>query len=89
MEGLPANAGINTVTNYINGLKNVISSHKSGEMAFFLEKQLPLAYYMSIQPDASLTKIGLAAPVATIFGIVLNVIFYLWMNQKNVSVDEE
>ena len=35
MEGLPANAGINTVTNYINGLKNVISSHKSGEMAFF------------------------------------------------------
>ena len=39
MEGLPANAGINTVTNYINGLKNVISSHKSGEMAFFLEKQ--------------------------------------------------
>lgn len=39
MEGLPANAGINTVTNCINGLKNVISSHKSGEMAFFLEKQ--------------------------------------------------
>ena len=35
MEGLPANAGINIVTNYINGLKNVISSHKSGEMAFF------------------------------------------------------
>ena len=25
--------------------------------------RLPLAYYMSIQPDASLTKIGLAAPV--------------------------
>ena len=39
MEGLPANAGINTVTNCINGLKNVISSQKSGEMAFFLEKQ--------------------------------------------------
>ncbi len=39
MEGLPANAGINIVTNYINGLKNVISSRKSGEMAFFLEKQ--------------------------------------------------
>ena len=51
--------------------------------------RLPLAYYMSIQPVASLTKIGLAAPVATIFGIVLNMIFYLWMNQKNVSVDED
>ena len=33
--GYSANAGINTVTNYINGLKNVISSYKSGEMAFF------------------------------------------------------
>lgn len=40
MEGLPANAGINTVTNCINGLKNAISSQKSGEMAFFLEKQI-------------------------------------------------
>lgn len=39
MEGLPANAGINTVTNCINGLKYVISSQKSGEMTFFLEKQ--------------------------------------------------
>lgn len=36
--GYSANAGINTVTNYINGLKNVISSQKSGEMTFFLEK---------------------------------------------------
>lgn len=40
IEGLPANAGINTVTNCINGLKNAISSQKSGEMAFFLEKQI-------------------------------------------------
>ncbi len=38
MEELPVKAGINTVTNCIKRLKNVISSHKSGEMAFFLEK---------------------------------------------------
>lgn len=44
--------------------------------------RLPLAYYMSIQPDASLMKIGLAAPVATIFGIVINIIFYIHMNKK-------
>ena len=44
--------------------------------------RLPLAYYMSIQPDASLTKIGFAAPTATIFGIILNVIFFIWMNRK-------
>ena len=38
---------------------------------------------MSIQPDASLTNIGLAAPVATCFGIILNVIFFLYMTRKN------
>ena len=36
---------------------------------------------MGIQPDASLTKIGFAAPAATIFGIILNVIYYLWLNR--------
>lgn len=38
--------------------------------------RLPLAYIMSIQPDASLTQIGFATPAATICGIVLNVLFY-------------
>lgn len=47
--------------------------------------RLPLAYYMSIQPDASLTKIGFAAPAATIFGIVLNVIFFLVSEKKQNS----
>ncbi len=50
--------------------------------------RLPLAYYMSIQPDASLTKIGFAAPAATIFGIVLNVIFYIWLNYKSVGASD-
>lgn len=45
--------------------------------------RLPLAYYMSIQPDASLMKIGFAAPAATIFGILLNVGYYLWSNRKS------
>ena len=38
MEELSANAGINTVTNCIKGLNNVISSQKSGGMAFFRER---------------------------------------------------
>lgn len=37
MEELPVKAEINAVANYVNGLKNVISSQKSGTMAFFLE----------------------------------------------------
>lgn len=44
--------------------------------------RLPLAYYMSIQPNESLTYIGLAAPIATITGIILNVCFYIFMNKK-------
>ncbi|WP_336162873.1 hypothetical protein [Fusobacterium polymorphum] len=36
--------------------------------------RLPFAYCMSIHENASLTKIGLAAPVATFFAIILNLI---------------
>lgn len=38
MEELPVKAGINDVTNCINGLKSVVSSQKSGGMTFFYEK---------------------------------------------------
>lgn len=38
MEELPVKAGINTVTNCIKRLKNVISSQISGEMTFFYER---------------------------------------------------
>lgn len=43
--------------------------------------RLPLAYIMSVQPKASLTYIGLAAPVATCFGILLNIIYYSKMKR--------
>ncbi|MCR4890716.1 MAG: MATE family efflux transporter, partial [Lachnospiraceae bacterium] len=39
--------------------------------------RLPMSYYMSIQPNASLTEIGLAAPTATVFGIILCTIYYI------------
>lgn len=44
--------------------------------------RLPLAYFMSIQPNASLTKIGLAAPASTAVGILLNVGFYVYLNRQ-------
>ena len=47
--------------------------------------RLPMSYYMSIQPDASLTKIGLAAPVSTAVGICLNIGFFLWLNRKSAK----
>ncbi|MCD8330352.1 MAG: MATE family efflux transporter [Lachnospiraceae bacterium] len=39
--------------------------------------RLPMSYIMSIQPDASLTGIGLAAPTATIFGIIVCTVYYI------------
>lgn len=44
--------------------------------------RLPLAYYMSIKPNASLTKIGLSAPISTAVGIVLNVAFYIHWTRR-------
>ena len=43
-----------------------------------LDVGLPLAYVMSIQPNASLTMIGLSAPTSTVEGILLNIGFFLW-----------
>ena len=70
-----------SMVGYFNGHDKTVWVMVQGLVQTLLVR-LPLAYYMSIQPDASLTKIGFAAQEATIFGIVLNVIFYLWMNRK-------
>ena len=70
-----------SMVGYFNGHDKTVWVMVQGLVQTLLVR-LPLAYYMSIQPDASLTKIGFAAPEATIFGIVLNVIFYLWTNRK-------
>lgn len=46
--------------------------------------RLPVAYIMSVQPEPSLTKIGTAAPLATLFGIAINVVYYIFMQKKKV-----
>lgn len=69
---------------YFNGHDRTVWVMVQGLIQTLLVR-LPLAYYMSIQPDASLTKIGFAAPVATIFGIVLNVVFYIYCNKKEAN----
>ena len=66
---------------YFNGHDKTLWVMLQGLIQTLLVR-LPLAYYMSVQPDASLTKIGLAAPVATAFGIIINVIYYMVMNRK-------
>ena len=66
---------------YFNGHDKTLWVMTQGLIQTLLVR-LPLSYYMSIQPDASLTKIGLAAPAATVVGIILNVGFYMVINRK-------
>lgn len=44
--------------------------------------RLPLSYYLSTRPEASLTMIGLAAPIATVFGIFLNMCYYVYLQRQ-------
>lgn len=71
-----------SMVGYFNGHDRTVWVMAQGLTQTLLVR-LPLAYYMSIQPDASLMKIGFAAPTATIFGILLNVGYYLWSNRKS------
>ena len=66
---------------YFNGNNQTLWVMTQGLIQTLLVR-LPLAYFMSIQPDASLTKIGLAAPVSTIVGIVLNIGYYIYWTRK-------
>lgn len=70
-----------SMVGFFNGYEKTVWVMIQGLVQTLLVR-LPLAYVMSIQPHASLTKIGLAAPVATCFGIVLNVIFFLIFTRK-------
>ena len=66
---------------YFNGHSQTLFVMIQGLSQTFLVR-LPMSYIMSIQPDASLTMIGLAAPSATIFGIILNLVYFIWYSKK-------
>nr|WP_302248088.1 MATE family efflux transporter [uncultured Blautia sp.] len=70
-----------SMVGYFNGNNKTVWVMAQGLIQTLLVR-LPLAYFMSIQPNASLTKIGLAAPVATVIGIILNVGFFIYLNCK-------
>ena len=70
-----------SMVGYFNGNNKTVWVMTQGLIQTLLVR-LPFAYIMSIQPNASLTMIGLAAPVSTTVGIILNVGFYLYLNRK-------
>jgi Na+-driven multidrug efflux pump len=67
---------------YYNGHGQTMFVMLQGLAQTFLVR-LPMSYWMSIQPDANLTKIGWAAPSASLFGIVLNVAYFIYFDKKS------
>lgn len=70
-----------SMVGYFNGHDQTLWVMIQGLIQTLLVR-LPLAYYMSIQPYASLTNIGLAAPTATAFSIILNICFFFYLQKK-------
>lgn len=70
-----------SMVGYFNGNNQTLWVMFQGLFQTLLVR-LPMSYYMSIQPDASLTKIGLAAPASTAVGIILNTLFFIHFNKK-------
>lgn len=66
---------------YYNGHSRTLFVMLQGIAQTFIVR-LPVSYFMSIQPDASLTMIGLAAPCATVFGIVINLLYFVKVNRE-------
>ena len=71
-----------SMVGYFNGNNKTLWVMAQGLIQTLLVR-LPLAYFMSIQPNTSLTKIGLAAPISTIVGIILNIGFFLYLERAN------
>lgn len=76
-----ATAILFSMVGYFNGNERTVWVMVQGLIQTVLVR-LPLAYFMSIQPDADLTKIGLAAPVSTTVGIFLNILFYIYLSWR-------
>lgn len=66
---------------YYNGHSKTLFVMLQGIAQTFVVR-LPMSYIMSIQPNASLTMIGLAAPCATVFGIVINLLYFVKVNRE-------
>ena len=66
---------------YYNGHSKTVFVMLQGLAQTFLVR-LPMSYVMSIQPNATLTMIGLAAPTATCFGIIINTLYFIYLSRK-------
>lgn len=79
-----ATAILFSMVGYFNGNQRTLWVMIQGLVQTLLVR-LPMAYFMSIQPNASLTRIGLSAPISTAVGILLNVGFFIYFVREQNS----
>ena len=91
MRGFSSEAALTSILfsfmGYFNGHAQTSFVMIQGISQTFLVR-LPVSWFMSIQPNASLTMIGLATPTATVFGIIINTIFFIRCRRKRVLTPE-
>lgn len=66
---------------YFNGhAKTVFVMWESLARTFLV--RLPISYFMSIRPNATLTGVALAGPISTLCGICVSLVYYLHLQKK-------
>ena len=71
---------------YFSGHNKTIFVMIQGLAQTFLVR-LPMSYIMSIRPNPQLSLIGLAGPSATLFGILINIVYYIIINRKKKTLE--
>ncbi len=66
---------------YFNGYQRTIWTMVQGLLQTFVVR-IPFAYAMSTRPNASLAAIGLASPLASLFGVILNLFYLRWFRKQ-------
>ncbi len=71
---------------YYNGHNQTLFVLLQGMAQSFLVR-LPIAYYMSVHHPDTLVYIGVVAPMATVFGILINMIYFLPFSKKQEEIE--
>ena len=66
---------------YFNGCGKSLPVMVQGITSAFCIR-IPLSVFMAGLPDTSLMKVGLAAPISTVYGIIFFLICFVWMKRK-------
>ena len=90
LEGFAPEAVVTSImfsfVGYFNGHEQTLFVMTQGLIQTFLVR-LPMSWFMSIQPGVRLTMIGLAAPSATVFGIILNLLYFCRYQKQQKNPD--